>query len=166
MTGGYEDDDVLRMLEALYEKLERLSVEQRLTGPRREQEVDELRSEFREAMRRVSELKRRPEDEARLAACFEAIDKNTARLLEAITQNTATTNNLLAELVSKNGAPRFSAPTSVLREGEYLKTQLAIGRMGTEGPGRPFDEPQPAISSGLEVLAATLTKPTASGRYR
>jgi hypothetical protein len=158
VTMAYED--VLIMLEALHEKIERVSVEQKVVGPKREREVDELLREHREAIEAVKELMRRQRDEERLAALFGAIDENTARFLEAITENTTTTNDLLAELVSKNGAPPFGAPKPVLEEGERLRARLGVGGFGTQAP--PERQPVPAVPTGLEVLAATLAKPKAS----
>lgn len=158
MTMGYED--VLIMLQALHDKIERVSVEQKVVGPKRERQVDELLQEHREAIEAVKELMSRQEDEARLAALFEAMDENTERFLEAITENTTTTNDLLAELVSKDGAPPFGAPKPVLEEGENLRARLGVGGFGTQALPKP--QLVPAIPSGLEVLAATLTKPKTS----
>jgi hypothetical protein len=153
-----EPDDVLKKLSDLIEGLENLNVQQQVVEPRKQKQLAAMLEDARTAM---AELRARQRELAPVSELIDALDQNNAGLIEAINKSSTVTHDVLSrlemELVSKNGRAAFDAPKAVLDEGEYLKAQLAVGRMGTESAGAGFDDaPRPDDPSGLEVLAGSL----------
>jgi hypothetical protein len=102
------------------------------------------------------------ERDAAFAAFFHWLRRETPSFLAAIKDNTAATAGVLGriETTLDHDRPAFQAPSAVLEEGEFLKAQLAIGRLGTTAAESGFENARPPqITSGLELLAATLTPP-------
>lgn len=152
MTTG--SDDVLNMLEAINEKLERLSLEHKIGDPKRERELDDLRAEAREAMQAFSDLERAQATEDRLAIIFDELRKNTALAHKRL--------EYVEDTVGDRNGSAFPADPKILAEGKWLKGMLAGPPTEDVDPGLLMNAPRPRVRRGLDELAVAVLNTTSA----
>lgn len=92
-------------------------------------------------------------------------------VLHGIAHSLRTTSDAVTRIeadMARQAEPAgFAPPPEVLAEGEFLRSQLGVGRLGTTASERRFDEAPPSgVTPGLELLAGVLTRPSARTRGR
>jgi hypothetical protein len=148
---GSEGKDPISELDSLEGELENLEMKRNVVDANTKRQIAQMRETVRDLRHTFVRLLERQAEQADLPDLIEALNKNSAGLIEAINRSAI------------DGARTFDAPRAVLSEGEFLREQLAVGRFGTESPGVGFDTAgAPDDPSGLEVLAAALAPSKAS----
>lgn len=144
MTTGFEE--VLKnKLAAINEKLDRMTLEQKIGDPKREQELDELRTETREAIEAFSDWERAQEAEGRLADVFEELRKYAALAHKRLEH--------VEKVVGDGNGPAFPADPEILAEGEWLKGMLAGPPTDDVAPQLLMKASRPRVQRGLDELA-------------
>jgi hypothetical protein len=147
----------VKKLEDMVARIERLSVEQKVVSPKRETEVDDLLKEARSVFDDFRDWQRRQRGDERLAQALDAIGKSLAASYDRLTASEARLAHLEQTLQDRNGQV-FDVDPELVKEGEFLKAELA----GPPTPGLQArylkDAPRPDFVPGLNVLRAAMRK--------
>jgi archaellum component FlaC len=151
-------DDVLSRLETVLTRLERMSVEHKVVDPKREQEVDALLDETREAVREIQAWKRQQETDERLAEVLEAIAKSTSTANERLETSEERLGHVENALEKRDRLP-FKVDPEIDAEGTWLKARLAGPLVTTTHANLLKDGRREKVDSGLDLLRSELLEP-------
>jgi hypothetical protein len=157
--------DVLSRLEAMLETLQHLSIEQKTVDPMREAKVDELRKETREAIQALKQLQREQQQEGRMSAFLESIDRNTATSADRLRASEERLKQLEYAVIERAG-PKFERRDEIEAEGRWLKEELAGPTTDDQQPRYLKDATRPTLPSGLEVLSSAVTPAGSTAKTR
>lgn len=166
MTAYAGDDDLLRRLTEMLEALERLSLEQKIHTPQRDKQFDELVGGLAGVVKALGERERRRQDEARFDALLAAMERNTARFLDATGKSVANGQQRLAaseerlarleEAMLLRAGPPFERREELEAEGEFIRRGLEGPPTAGESASLLKDAPRRRVPSGLQVLARAI----------
>jgi hypothetical protein len=143
-------------LAELVENLEALSVETKVSPPKREQRVDALLEEARDALRMLREQERRYEERDELRELVAVLRDATTASHERQCVSEARLDQFEAAQAASRAGQLPPLDPKIVREGEWLKARLAGPPTDAEEPRFFIDATTVVTEPAIDVLRRAL----------
>ena len=150
-----EGEEFLKRLDEMVDQLKRLSVEQKVVGPKREEAVESLLTEAETFKHDLEDWRRRGEQDERLAQAIEAIGKSLGTAMKRLSVSEERLEYVERTLGDGNGREPDLDP-EILEEANFLAAELAGLPTPAGQPQFLKDGRRPEAPSALDVLGSAI----------